>query len=171
MIVDLTHAELRIAYDVGFLRDQANLHKSDAAHYDPTRMEDNLRASIASAVCECAVAKATHCYWSMSAWDSAQHHLYRNEPDVYPGIEVRRVRQRQNPLVVRQRDSEKQHVIVTAYAEAPMFRSVDVRGWLPAPRAWELGDPAPYDPSKKTRLVDQEHLLPVEEMFQDLVML
>lgn len=163
MKIGLEPWELEVAYTVGMRRDHANTTKRDARHYDPSRMEDNLRASVASAACELAVAKATCCYWTMSVWDSSQHLLYRNLPDVLPNIEVRRVRERNNPLVVRKREVIRDRVIVSAYAEAPWFRVVEVLGWARASYAWEKGTPAAYD-LKATRLLDQDLLLAMEDL-------
>lgn len=168
MIVDLTSWELQIAYLVGMRREQANLHKTDAAHYDYRRMEDNLRASLAASVCELAVAKATCRYWTMSAWDSGQHDIYRSDPDVLPNIEVKRVREPDNPLVVRRRDVKAERLIVTAYAIPDWFRSVDVIGWLPARTAWNIGFPSTYDP-ENTRLVYQQALMDISELTSEVM--
>lgn len=168
MIVDLNAWEMQIAYMVGMRREQANLHKTDARHYDRRRMEDNFRASLAAACAEAAVAKATCCYWTMSAWDSGQHDAYRMLPDVLPNIEVKRIRKQTNPLVVRKRDAEAGRVVVTAYAIPEWFRQVDVVGWLPADVAWDTGIPASYDPDG-TRLVDQSFLRPVEALTAEVL--
>lgn len=159
--VDLEPFEVEWAYTVGLRRDAANLAKVDAQHYDKNRMQDNIVASVAAAACELAVAKATNRYWSGSVWDSSLHHKYRMDPDVQPNIEVRRTRVLGNPLVVRRRDVQAGHVIVSAYAhEDESFRAVTVVGWLPAAHAWEVGSPAPYDP-EGTRTVSTEFLHPL----------
>lgn len=169
MQITLDPWELEIVHQVGMRRNHANAHKGDAPHYDANRMEDNLRASIAAAACEAAVAKATCCYWTMSVWDSGQHYKYRELPDVLPNIEVRRVRENGNPLVVRKRETSSGRIIVSAYAHGPWFRRVDVTGWMSAKDAWEQGDPSTYD-RQSTRLVDQELLHPIEELTaQELV--
>ena len=168
MNITLEPWELEMAYQIGIRRDHANAAKVDAPHYDRNRMEDNLRASIASAVCELAVAKATCCYWTMSVWDSSLHNRYRELPDILPNIEVRRVREPGNPLVVRKRETGKDRVIVTAYAHPQWFRSVDVLGWLTADMAWELGDPAPYDRTG-TRLVAQDVLNTIEDLTAEVL--
>lgn len=168
MKIDLEPWELEIAFQIGMRRDHANAAKADAAHYDPRRMEDNLRASVASAVCELAVAKATCCYWTMSVWDSSVHYKYRELPDILPNIEVRRIRDSDNPLVVRRRETGKNRIIVTAYPLPVWFKTVDIKGWLPADTAWELGDPAPYD-KDNTRLVDQSALNWIEELTAEVL--
>lgn len=164
VIVELEDWEREWAFAVGLRRDSANRLKGDAPHYDPSLMEDNARASIAAACCEIAVAKVTSCYWDGAAWDSSQHSAQRERPDVYPDIEVRRVRERDKPLVVRQRDVDLDRLVVCAYAQGPMFKVIDVRGWAHARMAWEIGEPAVYDKRGKTRLVPQEHLRDIKHL-------
>jgi hypothetical protein len=159
--------EMQIAYLVGGRREQANLHKTDARHYDRRRMENNLRASLAAACCEAAVAKATCCYWTMSAWDSGQHRDHRTMPDVLPNIEVKRIRDPDNPLVVRRRELKTNRLVVSAYAVPDWFEEVEVVGWLRAEDAWDVGNTAPYDPTGNTRLVNQSMLRPIHELTAD----
>lgn len=163
MIVDLYPWEIELAYQVGIRRDNVNATKPDAAHYDRSRMEDNLRASVAAAACELAVARATCCYWTMSIWDTSQHYKYKALPDVLPNIEVKRVREPENPMVVRRREVGTGMVIVSAYAVPSFFRSVEIKGWLPADEAWSLGKPAAYD-TANSRVVDQEQLRPIGDL-------
>jgi hypothetical protein len=59
--VSLEPWEVQVAYSVGMRREQANLHKTDARHYDRRRMENNFRASLAAACCEAAVAESGPC--------------------------------------------------------------------------------------------------------------
>lgn len=151
------------AYAVGLRRSAANHGKADAPHYDAAYMEDNDRASIAAACCEVAVARATSCYWDGAVWDSSRHHSLRGRPDVYPGIEVRRVREFAKPMVVRARDVREHRTVVCAFAKGPMYREVTVLGWLPADEAWALGEPTTYDPDR-SRWVDQAHLRPIERL-------
>jgi hypothetical protein len=167
MKVTLDPWEHQVAYLVGMRREQANLHKTDARHYDRRRMEDNFRASLAAACCEAAVAKATCCYWTMSAWDSGQHQDFRMMPDILPNIEVKRIREPKNPLVVRRREVATNRLVVSAYAAPDYFRSVEIVGWLRAREAWELGNTAPYDPSGYTRLVEQSKLRSINELTAD----
>lgn len=164
MIVELEDWELEWGHAVGLRRNAANKGKADAPHYNKELMEDNDRASIAAACCEIAVAKVTCCYWDGAAWDSSQHDRNRAKPDVYPDIEVRRIREPDKPLVVRRRDVENLRIVVCAYARGPMFRIIDIRGWLYAVHAWSIGEPAWYDKTDKTRLVEQCHLREIEEL-------
>ena len=155
--------ELEWAYLVGVRRNSANLAKKNAAHYDPKRMENNVIASIAACVAEISVAKCLGLYWSGSVWDSSLHDLFRHEPDVGNNIEVKRIREPGNPLVVRKRESTSDKIIVSVYAIPPAFESVEILGWLSATEAWELGDPADYDP-EGTRLVGQESLRDIRDL-------
>lgn len=153
MKVELEPFELEHAVAVGHRRHAANLAKPDAAHYDKSRMEDNLTASIAGAACEMAVAKAFNLYWPGSAWDSSQHEHYRHDPDIPPNIEVKRTRKPDGPLVVRRRDVEANRIVVSAYADYDSnFSTIHINGWMHAPQAWEIGSPAEYD-QVNTRLV------------------
>lgn len=168
MRVQLEPYEYELVNVVGLRRHAANLAKRDAAHYDPARMEDNLTASVAAAAAELAVAKVTMRYWPAAAWDSSQHHQYAEEPDVYPNLEVRRIRKPGNPLAVRARDVDRRRVMVSAWPDPEQrFQSVTMVGWLPADKAWALGRPSPYDPSG-TRLVEQEYLYPVTSLVAPL---
>lgn len=167
MIVALAPYEKEWAYTVGIRRHNANLHKHDAQHYKPELMEDNLRASIAAACCEIAVAKATGRYWSGSAWDSAQHAWFNSEPDVYPCLEVRRTRIPGGSLPIRERDKNSNRIMVQAYVtDAFNINDVDVTGWCHAPWGWDNGTPSHYDPDK-TRLVRQDLLQPIDSLRAD----
>ena len=143
---------------VGTKRHEANEGKRDAAYYRPERMEDNLRASIASACAEMAVAKLLNKYWDGSFWTAAQHSRYSDRPDVGTNTEVRRTRRPNGPLVVRRRDVERERVMVLAYPIPDDFAVVEVVGWAYAVEVWDKGEPADYDPSGSTRLVSQQCL-------------
>lgn len=146
---------------VGTMRHTANLSKRDAAHYDPARMQDNLTASIASAVAELAVAKRLNRYWDGSFWKAQEHSAYADRPDVGANTEVRRVRSRWNPLPVRARDVDAARVMVLAFPHPPDFVRVEVIGWGYAVDLWPQGSPAAYDKAGRTRLVVQECLNPL----------
>lgn len=166
--VALAEYEVEWAYAVGLRRHSANLARQDAAHYDPARMEDNIVASVAAAICELGVAKYLQRYWPASAWDSSRHKMYLEEPDVYPNIEVRRVRSGTNPLVVRRRDATRNRVMVSAYTDSRGgFQSVDINGWLPADVAWEIGAPASFD-RENSRTVPLRDLRPARELVADI---
>lgn len=162
--VPLAPWELAWATSVGTGRTVANAGRADAAHYDRSRMEDDTRAHIAGAICEMAVAKYLNRYWSGAVWPADQHHRYATDPDIAPDIEVRRVRNRSGSLPVRQRDAERQRLMVQAFAveDQDGFFAVDLIGAIPAVTGWAIGSRAPYAPNT-TRLVPQQHLAPFKE--------
>jgi hypothetical protein len=142
---------------VGVKRTEANEGKGNAAHYDPARMQDNRTANIASCVAELAVAKVLNRYWDGSFWTAEQHEDFADRVDVGHNIEVRRIRQPNNPLAVRRRDVERGRHMVLAYPHPDDFVVVDVIGWGMAVRLWEIGSPSDYDPVN-TRVVSQSFL-------------
>ena len=159
--IRLEEWEREWAGHVGLKRHEANIRKRDARHYDPARMQDNLTASIASAVAELAVAKRLNRYWDGSFWKSEQHSQYSDRADVGDNTEVRRVRSRWNPLPVRARDVQRNRIMVLAFPLPDEFVQVEVIGWGWAVDLWPQGSPAPYDPDGNTRLVVQECLNPL----------
>ena len=171
MKIKLETWELEMAYQVGIRRDSANAGKSDAAYYDKSRMEDNLRASVAAAACELAVAKATCCYWTASVWDSSQHYKFKDLPDVLPNLEVRRVRHPKSPLVIRERDRRLDRVTVLAYTDIDDWcREVDVIGWITAQVGWSVGTKPGWDTTNTCREVPQELLSSIHDLqVEDLV--
>jgi|DEB0MinimDraft_10_1074344.scaffolds.fasta_scaffold00051_17 hypothetical protein len=161
MIVTLEPWELDWAYHVAERRNAANEGVRDAAHYDVHRMQDNLVAGQASCCCEMAAAKALNMYWAGAYWPRAEHSKHKAEPDLFPDVEVRRIRAKSNPLAVRQRDAERNRRMVLAYAEAPTFSEIVLLGWVRAADAWPYAQPAGWDKSQTTRLVAQDQLSPM----------
>ena len=156
-IVRLEPWEKDWATHIGTARHEVNLTRGDAAWYDAKRMEDNLTASIVAAVAELAVAKHTNRYWSGSIWPVADHNKYKDLPDVGRNIEVRTVRT-SSSAAVRQHQVGKGLVLWVAKPIRPDLDEVEMWGWLPMDEAWELGDPAGYDKTGKTRVVHRRHL-------------
>ena len=107
MIIELESWEYEYASTIGIRRYTNNWGKPDAPYYDPTKMEDNRTAQVASAIGELAVAKAINEYWSASIWKGADHKKYKDLPDVGKNIEVRRVRTQDGPAV-REKDLKKE---------------------------------------------------------------
>ena len=155
--VQLEYWEYIHASNVGIGRFTANWGKQDAPHYNNNLKEDDRTASVASAICELAVAKSQNRYWHAHVWTPEDHKKYRSMPDVGANIEVRRVRTG-NSVPVRKRELGRGIVIFGAYAIPPEFRSVEIWGWIEADRAWELGEPAHYDEAGNTRLVHKSLL-------------
>jgi hypothetical protein len=161
-MVRLDPWEREWAEHVARKRNDANVGKADASHYDQARMQDNLTASIAACVAELAVAKACNLYWDGSYWPAHRHPEFADRPDVGANVEVRRTRKAWGPLVIRKRDVERNRVMALAFPVPPSFVDVRVVGTIGAARGWELGVPADYSPSD-TRLVAQSHLTKVCE--------
>ena len=160
MIIQLEPWEYTHACNIGIGRYTANWGKQDAPHYKKALMEDDRTATVASAICELAVAKATNRYWSGHVWTKADHNKYRDLPDVGTNIEVRRVRTG-NTVAVRKHQLGKGLVLFGAQPEPPEFTQVEIWGWLDYDQAWELAEPSHYEP-EKVRLLDRKHLKPLK---------
>jgi len=155
-IITLEPWEYVHACNVGIARFVANWGKQDAPHYKKELMEDDRTATVAAAICELAVAKATNRFWSAHVWAEEDHNKYRDVPDVGRNIEVRRVRTG-NTVAIRKRQLGKGLVIFAAQPEVPEFINVDIWGWLDHDSAWELAEPSHYAP-ETTRLLSREYL-------------
>lgn len=159
-VVKLECWEYEVASLVAARRVTANWNKQDAGWYDSKRMEDNRTASLAATVAEMAVAKALNRYWSPSAWTPQEHDKYRDSHvDVGHNIEVRRIRKRNGHAAVRKHQVGKGLVLFVAYPEPPEFTEVEIMGWLHYDHAWEIGKPADYDATGRTRTVEVSDLI------------
>jgi hypothetical protein len=145
--------EHNIATQVGVARYNARKDSKDQSYYDPARMESNFNANIASAVCEMAVAKYTNQYWACHVWCIEQHRFYSTMADVGENIEVRRVRERSNPVAIRERDVRENRIIYAAYVKAPEYEEVEILGWIDAKEGWDKGTRPDYDKRNDTRVV------------------
>ncbi len=155
-IIELTPWEYEWASHVGARRFIENWGKGNAAHYDPSRMEDDRTAQVAACVCELAVAKYANRYWSGHVWTAGQHDKHKHMADVGTNIEVRRLRTRDR-AAVRRKQLGKGLVLFVAKPHMPELRFVEIYGFLDYDRAWELGVSSDYDP-ENTREVSPEHL-------------
>jgi hypothetical protein len=152
VMITLSDDELEQAKRVGDGRNAANTGSPDKPYYHRELMQDDETASFAAACAEAAVAKATGRQWHAKVWPAGEHWKHRDEPDVGRNIEVRRIREPNNGLVVREKDLNKGKVIFVAYPlPETRFRQVDVIGWLRAEDAWDLGKEA----FEETRRVPQ----------------
>lgn len=142
--IDLRPWEWSLAASVGADRAVANYGRSDAAHYDRSRMEDDRTAQHAAAAAEIATARALNRYWTAcGAWAANDHGQYRNLADVGDNVEVRRVRDAETTtFAVGPGDRER--IIVAAYVEPPELRRVRILGWISGQEAIEIGRPAGY---------------------------
>jgi hypothetical protein len=92
-------------------------------------MEPERNATIAAAVCELAVAKATNKYWHAGVWDSRDHWKFRKMADVGSNIEVRRARTSPT-AAIRLGDAGK--IVAAAMAEPKEYRQVRIVGHVKA---------------------------------------
>jgi len=159
--VTLEPWEREWAGHVGTQRHKARLTTPNAEHYDDSRMEDDLRADIAGAVAELAVAKRLNRYWNGSYWTAQQHSKYVKGADVGANTEVRRIRDRSHKLQVRTTDVERNRIMVLAYPVPDDFTVVEVVGYGWASELWEFGEVASFDKTGRVRLVRQGWLYPL----------
>jgi hypothetical protein len=156
VIIELEPWEYVHASNVGIARFAANWGKKDALHYKKELMEDDRTATVAAAICELAVAKATNRFWSGHVWSKEDHRKYKDVPDVGRNIEVRRVR-KGTTVALRRHQLGKGLILFAAQPVAPEFMTVDVWGWIDYDQAWELAEPSHYAP-ETTLLLDRIHL-------------
>lgn len=157
--VTLLPWEIEWANHVGSQRELHARTANNAIHYDPERMEDNIRADIAGASGEIAVAKYYNVYWSGSFWaPSDKDAEYRSMPDMYPNFEVRRIRERHHSLVVRKRDVEAARNMFLVWPHGEYFQEVDLLGWIDAREGWEIGKAPYWDQTGTIHLVSQKDL-------------
>lgn len=156
----LGDSDLILARLVADKRNEMNLARGDAPAYalNSERMEDNSVAMFASTRCEMAVAKHYNRYWHASWWAASDHGQHKHEPDVGHNIEVKRIRKRENPLLVKEQYAKENRHIVLAYAHSNPVNLVEVIGWITAAEAWRIGEPAPWDKSGRLRSVPQSML-------------
>jgi hypothetical protein len=142
--VELRPWEYSLAAQVGAGRTAANYRKTDAAHYDRSRMEDDRTAQHAAAASELATARAMNRYWTgCGAWFASSHSEFRDLADVGDNVEVRRIREKTGTtFAVGEKDRGR--IVVAAYPEPPEFWTVRILGWIEADEAIEIGRPAGY---------------------------
>jgi hypothetical protein len=140
MIVELTPWQLRWAKDAGEKRTTLNINsnvKDKPDYQNHNVLQDDLTANIAACACELAVSIYLNQSWNGAYWLPSEHKQASVVPDVGRNIEVRRVRDRKNPMPVK--ESEQQFNIFQAYnyPENPKF--VEITGWAPGWYAWNMG--------------------------------
>ena len=154
--VHLERWEYDHASHVGIQRMLLRETSSDRGYYNNDRKQNELNASIASAVCECAVAKLTNRYWHAGYWHPSEHHKHAKTADVGYTIEVRRVRRQTNPVSINKTDTDK--FIIAAFAIEPDYRSVEILGGIFGHEGWQISEPATYDPTGNRRTIPIEKL-------------
>jgi hypothetical protein len=140
VIVDFEPWEYVHAHDIGIRRAVANWNVKDKKSYTNGRNQPEIIASPAAALCELAVAKALNKFWGGHVWDNRDHRAYKHMADIEPNIEVRRIRDKKNPIAVWQKDYGKGRILVVCFPIEPEFRQVEILGWLPLDVAWEKGE-------------------------------
>lgn len=140
MIVTFEPWEYIHAVNIGVQRFVANWNVPNKPSYTTGNNQSELLASPAAALAEAAVAKALNRPWTGHVWDHRDHNKYKHLPDVYPNIEVRRLRDRNNPVSVWKKDTGRGQILVVTYPVPPEFREVEILGWLPIDIAWENGE-------------------------------
>jgi len=152
MIIELEKWEYEHAVYIAGRRLAENKGRKDAAHYNNNLKQNEILANVATCCCEIAVAKLFNEYWHAHVWDVRDHSKYKDLPDVGKDIEVRRIREKENPVTVRKNDVLKNRIVVAAYAEPPEFWTVNVLGMIEAGPGWEIGAPASFDPENSRRV-------------------
>lgn len=156
MLIRLEPWEYAHANSVGIARFVNNWGTADAPYYVRDKMQDDRTAQVAAAVCELAVAKYLNVYWSGSVWQRKDHGKHALKADVGTNIEVRRVRT--NKAAVRRKQLNLGLYLWVARCTNDELNEVDLLGWLPYDKAWEIGEPSLYDEHDSTRLVPFEAL-------------
>ena len=163
-LVTLEAWEYVHAHDVGIRRAVANWNVPNKASYTLGNNQPELIASPAAAIAEMAVAKALGLYWSGHVWDNRDHHKFKGLPDVEPNIEVKRIRERNNPVSVWKRETGRNMILVATYPVPPEFWQVEILGWIPYDIAWGLGE----DKYGDRRVVPQSKLKPIDKLIKHL---
>jgi hypothetical protein len=158
MSVKLEKWEYRRAVEVGVGRMLEREKSSDMPYYDKSRMQNELNASIAAAVCECAVAKAFNRYWHGGVWTTDEHEVFKKQyGDVGHNIEVKRIRSLKNSVAINNTDTGK--FIVAAMAQEPDYRGADIIGCISGSAGWSVSEPAPSDATGRRRVIPLDQLI------------
>ena len=123
MIIDLNQQEMRLAIQVGTERCISSWSKGSkhAAGYKPKDLFDT---NIKGAAAEIAVAKMLDVYYVPSV------DTYKDEPDIYPNIEVRMTEMKRPSLIIRPNDvRDRRYVLVQNLWEHGQLPKFAVLGW------------------------------------------
>lgn len=159
MIVTLESWEYIHAHDIGIKRAVANWNVPDKKSYTQGNNQPEIIASPVACISELAVAKATNKYWVGGVWDNRDHGKFKALPDVAPNIEVRRVRERNNPIALWKSGVGKGLILAATYPIPPEYRQVEILGFIPYDIAWEKARE-----SYARRALDQSFLRPIERL-------
>jgi len=140
MIVELAPWQLRWAQDAGEKRTSLNAGakvKDKPDYQNHQVLQDDLTANIAACACELAVSLHLNQSWNGAYWLPSEHRQASLAPDVGRNIEVRRVRDKKNPMPVK--ESEQHCNIFQAYSYPESLNIVEITGWAPGWYAWSMG--------------------------------
>jgi hypothetical protein len=166
MIITLETWEYEHATHIGTRRYTANWTKQNATYYKQNHMEDDRTATVAAAITELAVAKATNRYWHAHIWHHTEHQKHKHLPDVGTNIEVRRIRDPQKQKVaLRQKQLGKNLILFAGHPHPPEFRQVEIWGWINHDEGWELADP--WEGNETVRYLHRKHLTPLTSPHSD----
>lgn len=137
-------------------------------HIYPPNMplQDQAFAELAGCCCEMAVAKTVNQYWRGLVWNGDSHTSHKKMADVGNEIEVKRIREPNNPLVFSDYDMAENRIVVLTYClgvtpDDPQETWVDLIGWG---RAQELNAERAYENRWK---VPQRDLKPFNKTLRD----
>lgn len=152
--------EMEFSKYVAQRRDAVNRMRPNSREYQDDMLQDNAIAETAACRCELAVAKYLNRYWAGGWWDTEDHHLHADEADIFPDIEVKRIRNINNRMPVKRKYVELGQTIVLTYI-ADNSNVVNILGKKRAADAWALGIQPDWDSTGNLRLMDKEHLEPL----------
>jgi hypothetical protein len=158
MKVFLETYEIENAIRVGAGRYNMRKDSQDKSYYNNDRKQNDLLASINSAVAECAVAKHTNQYWHAGVWTNDKHLLFKDQADVGKNIEVRRTREPYNPIPVRKSDVTRGRVVFGVYVKDFEYEEVDIVGYIKSEDGWAIGKRPDWDRYDDNRVVDIDQL-------------
>jgi hypothetical protein len=158
MKVYLEDYEIDKAIQVGTGRYNMRKDSRDRSYYDNGRKQNDLLASINSAVAEIAVAKQLNQYWHGGVWLPEKHTLFAANADVGHNIEVRRIREFYNPIPVRKSDVTRERIIYGVYVKDFEYEEVDIVGYIEADYGWSIGKRPEWDRYDDNRTVAIELL-------------
>lgn len=158
MKVFLEDYEIENAVRVGTGRYNMRKDSRDRDYYDNDRKQNDLLANINSAVAELAVAKHLNQYWHGGVWTPEKHTLYASNADVGNNVEVRRIRERHNPIAIRKTDVTRERIIYGVYVKDFEYEEVEIMGYIDADYGWSIGRRPEWDRYDNSRVVTSDLL-------------
>ena len=152
MEISFDRWEYELAFQTGIRRFTENWGSADKPYYgNRARMEPDMIAGPAAVLCELAVAKYLGVYCCAGAWNARDHWKYKNDPDIRPNIQVRRVRTNRG-VAVRKTDKGMRIWAVRLIDEE--FRKARLLGYIDAEDAFRVAiDQGGYLAVPESRLI------------------